>query len=538
MSLDKLAALAPRQPQSKRWGAFVPFVRDVLKVTLTPAQRVLALVAFDGHDPKDFTGSDRELARRLFGDVNEFPADSRHVLVAVCGARAGKSYVLGALRLLHLALTVSLATLAPGEMAAGLFIAPDIRLAKQALRYALGAAESSPAVAKLIQSKGTEGFVIKRDDGIVSIECLPATRGGGAVRGRSLVGAVLDECAFFRDDSAVVNDADVYKAVSPRVLRGGQVVVASTPWAEAGLLYDFHKRNHGHPTDAISAHAPTLLLRDDEHTRSYVAREEARDPTNARREFGAEFLAVTGTVAFDPRAIDAAIDRDMIIPEARIRGAVVAPAGDFAFRRNASALVIIQRTPQFYRTSLVSEQKPEGGPLKPSRVVADFARDMKPYGADTLTADGHYRESIAEHLEASELYLAPAPEGQTGVADMHQAARMELHEGRCKLPNHARLISQLKAIVAKPQPGGGMSYISPESKDGSHGDVARAWVTAMWRASKEEPANDAFEPARGTADWERAREERRFDKAIEDWNEQQNDGNDWNASNDWIRESY
>src|SRR5262245_49784831 len=96
---------------------FVAFVEQVLGVRLTPAQAVLSLVAFDGVEPGDLVGDERELALRLFGPVDSIPPEARAVLVAVCGARSGKSYLLGALYSLWRTLTADLSTLAPGEQA-------------------------------------------------------------------------------------------------------------------------------------------------------------------------------------------------------------------------------------------------------------------------------------------------------------------------------------------------------------------------------------------------------------------------------------
>lgn len=512
--------------------AFVPFVRDVLSVKLTPAQRVLAAVAFDGAEPRDLEGDDRDLARRLFGDVETIPAEARHVLVAVCGARAGKSYVLGALRLLHLALTVPLDTLAPGELAVALIVAPDLRLARQVLRYALGAAELAPSIRRCIGSRAADGFTLKRPDGgTVSLECLPATRGGSAVRGRSLVGAVLDECAFFRDESFQVNDAEVFRAVAPRVLRGGQVIVASTPWTEGGLLHDFHKRNHGHPLDAISAHAPTLLLRDDDHTRSYVARERARDQANASREFDAEFMAAGAEAFLDARAVDAAEDGGILLPTPRLAGAIITAGADFAFRSDSSALAIVQRA-DLYQLSQLVEVTPDGSPLKPSAVVKRFASELRPFEIDTLIADGHYRQSIEEHLETDGLYLQPAPEGASGKVDTYVAARSLLHEGLVKLPSHERLTRQLKAVVSRPLPGGGVSITSPRSRSGGHGDLVSALVLALWSASRQaapEAETQRAEP--GSHEWIRAREEERVQRFTDEFQAAQEDGSD---SNKWI----
>jgi hypothetical protein len=475
------AFVAPTAGVGRAFGTFSHFVETFARVALTIAQRVLCLVAYDGLEPRDLVGEERDVARMLFGDVDVIPASARHVLVVVAGARGGKSYVICALRLLYLALTVSLETLAPGERAAALIVAPDLRLARQTLRYAHGVVEQSPEVEAFVSQRTADGILLRRSEGrSVSIECLPATRGGSAVRGRSLVGAVLDECAFFRDESSVVNDAEVYKAVAPRIMGGGQLIVASTPWAEAGLLYELFRANHARPTTALAAHAPTTLLRGDERTLAMVARERERDPDNAAREFDAQFLPSGSGLFFDRGAIDRAIDYAMAWPCAPTKGAVVVAAADFGFRSDSCALVIVHRRAGQLLVAEIVELRPEPGkPLVPSVVVKTFAEVVRRHGAACVIADGHYREAIAEHLATHNLSFAIAPEGATGKLTTYTRTRALLHEGTVVLPNHARLLKQLREVVAVPTPGGGLSFSSPRWRQGGHGDIASAMIIAL-----------------------------------------------------------
>jgi len=239
--------------------SFIEFC-ELIGVELTTAQSVFARVAFDGAEPRDLKGQERELAVQIFGRVDTIPPIARLVVAVAAGARSGKSY-LGALRLLHLALVTPLTTLAPGEQAAAIIVAPDMRLARQALRFALGAVERTPDLRRLLRAQTADSFTIeRRDQHIVTVEALPATRGGAAVRGRSLVSALLDEFAFFRDESAVVNDAQTHDAISPRVVRGGQLLEVSTTWAEAGLLYKFWSEQFGKPS-TLTRNDPILLAR-------------------------------------------------------------------------------------------------------------------------------------------------------------------------------------------------------------------------------------------------------------------------------------
>lgn len=462
---------------------FTAFV-DWLGVELTPAQRVLCKVAFDGIDPIDLDAEDHALAVRLFGPVDRIPASARKVLVAVCGARGGKTYVLIALRLLHLALTVDLSHLAPGELAAAVVVAPDMKLARQAIRYVRGAVEAKAELRALVSpdADSADGFVIDRGNGRrVSIECLAAARGGSATRGRSLVGAALDECAFFRDSNAVINDIDVYRSVAARVMPGGQVVIASTPWAESGLLYDLYTDNHGKPSTALACHAPTSLLREGhQHILDEVERERSRDPESTAREFDAEFLPSGTGQFFDRASIEAAMALDLPDEPCNATGAGMDPG----FRSDSSALAIAKRYGDVIDVPTVDEMRPaKGSPLVPAEVCARFAGLMNTAEADSVASDGHYIESVREHMTEHQIGVIDAPPGQQGKAQVYLRFRELLRSGKVRLPQNKRLLDQLLSIVSKPLPGGGMSITAPRTRSG-HGDLVSALVLAVWRADQ------------------------------------------------------
>lgn len=456
-------------------------------VTPKPGQRVLVAVAYDGVQPKDLVGEEREIARRIFGDVEAVTPAQRAVIAAVCGARGGKSYLLIALRLLWGMLVRDLSSLAPGQRAVALLIAQNDKLRREVVRYALGAVQSKPELAALLVGEPTaDGFRLRRPDGqLVAFETGVATAGGYGARGRSLTDFAMDEAAFFRDASFAVNDEEIFRAGSARVLPGGQTIVASTPWAEAGLLYDLWKRNFGKPEDALVAHAPTLVVHDSEMTRAIVAREEARDPDNARREFGAEFMTGGTTVFFEGSTLDAAETHP---PEwfGLTPGDRVAAGADFGFRSDSSSLILAAHRDGLVHVYGGAEKKPEQGvPLKPSVTVRDFAR-LIDGECSWVMADGHYRESISEHLDEHGLSYLAAP---STPADTYVRARMLLREGRIRIHGvefRTRLLQQLREVQGRPIAGGGMSIIHPRWAKGGHGDLAAAFVLALWQLWGEE----------------------------------------------------
>lgn len=489
---------------------------DYLGIKLEPGQNELVRVAFDGEQP------DSLLGEFIFGSREPIPDRARAVLVAVCGARGGKSYVLGAIRLLQQALQTSLQTLAPGEQAMGLIVAPDMRLAKQALSYVKGALRMRDKLRALIVAETTDSVTLRRPEGgIVSIECLPATSGGSAVRGRSLVGALLDEAAFFRDDSYKVNDVEIFKAIAPRMLPGAQLVIASTPWSKTGLLYELFRANYGKHSTAIAAHAPTLLLQDVKWTREIVDRERERDPDNARREFDAEFMDLDAIAFFDARAIERSIDTSLALPLKYDPDACTACGADFAFRVDSAALVAVARDRALYRVANVLELRPTERELKPGPVVGVFAKIAQGYHVEGVVADSHYRESIAEHLETHNLLLFSAPEGVTGKNRTYQRFRTILHDGLLKLPEHTRLIRQLREVQSRPTAGGQISIQSPRWKTGGHGDLVSALVLAVDYCAKHvfDPIAKPY-PAEGSAEFYERQKEFRIESKIRKQREQ------------------
>lgn len=474
---------------------FTDFLRDTLRISLTPGQSALAKVAFDGAEPSDLTGEEREAARTLFGAIDHIPPGCRQTCVVICGRASGKTY-LSSLRLLHLSLFGDLSRLAPGELAFGVLCAPDLKLARQALRFVAGAVREASELAGLVVSDSADALMLQRPDGrTVSIECLAASARGSSVRGRSLIGAVLDESCFFRDADYAVNDADIYTALVPRILTGGQVILASSPWAEGvGITAQLYAANYGSPATALAIHAPTATLRDDDRTREQIARERLRDPENARREFDAEFLPAGTDCWFDPRGIDQCVMPDMPLVLPPLRGGLCAAGADFAFRSDSSAIAVVRQMGRGVELAETLELRPsKSAPLVPSAVADQFVALARKHGARAIVADGWSHDAMAEHVRNRGMRLVEAPAGATGKIESYTIARTYLHERRIRMPKNERLIQQLRAVTFKPLAGGGVQISSPRTGSG-HGDLASAFVLAVHQLAHGQRRSRAQQP--------------------------------------------
>ncbi len=497
--------LARTRDRSDVPRTFIGFC-EWLGVRLTPGQAEFSRVAFDGVEPLD-----RPLAERLFGP--HVPLGKRRNVVAVCGRRAGKSYVLVALRLVWGMLVRDVPRLPPGTRAVALIIAPRDSLRMEVFRYAVGAVRSKPELeAMLFGEPKIDSFILRRPDGqTVTFETGVATAGGTAARGRWFTDFALDESAFFRDDSFKVNDEELFRAGSATLLTGGQVLVTSTPWAEAGLLYRLWKER---PENTVVAHAPTLVLNDSEVTREAVAQAEIQDPDNARREFGAEFMTGGTTVFFESVTLDVMLTDE---PFTLQPNDVVGAGGDFAFRSDSSALLLVAKRGEELHIFDGTEERPEpGAPLKPSRTVTRFVQVINGR-CKYVTADQHHRSSIEEHLQEHGLVFCPAP---ATPADNYVRTRQLLREGRVRvhsadLPKElvSRLLQQLRETQGRPTPGGGMSIKHPHWVKGGHGDLADAFTLALWWVCGD--AIRAPKPEMGTHEWEAWRREKRQERMVE-----------------------
>ncbi len=471
----------------KARGTFEHFLRRVLGLGhLSRAQWVYVRVVFDRVEPGELEGDERELARELFGDVDTIPDAARHVVCTLKGARVGGTW-LHSLYLLFAALTADLSGLAQGEVAFGIIVAPDLRLARQALRYCAGAAKEARQIAQLIVSDGTDSLQLRRpqDGRTVEIACLPASRGGASVRGRTLFAALLDEASFFRDESSVVNASEVYRAVVMRILPGGLLSMVSTVWSETDLLFEKVEQNFGRPQSCLACRAPTLLMRNDERIKQIVAEERERDPQNAAREFDLQPFAAGAGLFFAASTIADARDDGLPLVVSRGNAYVTVGVGcDTGLVNDSSACVSVHLDDKIVTVAEVAELRPTpGAPLRLSEVCTTYAELMQRHGAWSAYADHHELEPSREHLLPHGAHLEAMPGGNAGKFDAYTKVRNLLNEGRLRIPaGQKRLLRQLREVCSRPMPGGSLKIWSP--RRGGHGDLVSALVNAVWAATE------------------------------------------------------
>lgn len=470
---------------------FTEFARGELGLSLTTGQRVLALVVFDGLEPRDLDGEDREIARRIFGEVEDVPPMARRILLLLLGRISGKT-LLSAAYALFVLCSADVSDCGPGDIPTALTVAPAKKLAGLAVRAGLELARRSRRLRGRIVKETSDGFQLRRpgDNRLVAFEAVAASRGGAAGRGVTILVAIFDEAQFFLSDDSgryAVNDRDVYGGIAPRARLA---IFISTPWPVPTLMGELIAKNWQAPTTGLAAKAPTLLMRDDdEDIAATIEAERARDAVEAAREFDVDDTVMDGAgIFFDPHGIAEAIveGRPTAIPAPQ--GAILGAGVDLSATRDPSTLVVAGATGHGDRAiwavlDLLELRPQRGEVLRMSETIATFAGVLARYGCSSFMADGWSREAAREFAEEYRIKIVNAPEGREGKVASYTTLQKLLAEGRIKIPPHQRLITQLRSVTSRPAPGGSLHISSPR-RAGSHGDLVSALVLAVAAKSK------------------------------------------------------
>lgn len=457
--------------------------RDVL----TPA--VWAIVdAVDGNGgsiPSD-------ICRKIFRCEPEgLPKGRRRTVVVGAGGRGGKTSTLLAPACVHAAWTTPLDTLAPGEQAAALIIAPRRRNARQCFLMIKGLIESSPILRAAVISKKAQSLVLRRPDGReVVIEIVAPDRGGNNQRSYALVFAAIDEAAFFAAGDAVVNDRDVCAAILQRLVPDGQMWLVSTPWVEGlGEMESIIEADWGkHENAIVAARVGTRMLNPTWDPTGEIERDY-------RRRYGddaadREILAIPyprgQQSLFDHKAIKDCLDiraPDVGFPLATGAGA------DLGFTGDPSALVIVRAWPKYLfgipRGGVLQRYPEPGKPLAPSVVCTEFAHTALQMGATLLGADNVYKEALREMANIAGIAVEFVS-GDRIKEQMYLAAAEVILQRRFALgdldpDDRADLAEQLFTVRKKADAGGRLIISAPRIKltDAATGIVRQSHADAV-----------------------------------------------------------
>jgi hypothetical protein len=388
----------------------------------------------------------------------------------VIGRRGGKSQIAALVAVYLAAFRDYSEVLAAGETGTLMVIAANRRQARTVLRYINGLLDSVPMLAKMVVHRTAERIDLRNR---VSIEV--HTANFRAVRGYTLIGAILDEVAFWHDDSSANPDVEIVSAVRPGMatVPGALLLGISSPYARRGVLWDQYKAHFGRDESRVLVWQAPTRAQNPTVPQHVIDQALAEDEPRARAEYMAEFR----------RDVEAFLTRETIegvtIPgrqelppvESLRYSAFVDPSGGSI---DSMTLAIAHEEKRegarWAVLDLVREVRP---PFAPSQVVADFTEELRRYRVSQVTGDRYGAEWTAEAFRKAGITYKPAEKPKS---DLYRELLGPLNSGTVELLDLPKLGAQLVGLERRVARGGRESIDHAPS---AHDDVANAVAGAV-----------------------------------------------------------
>ena len=411
-----------------------------------------------------------ELYRKHTGR-DDVPHEQANETWLICGRRSGKSLI-AALIAVYLACFRDYSDiLAPGEVGTVMVIASDKRQARVILGYVKGFFDSIKMLTAMVDSQTADAVTLTNR---VRIEVQTASF--RAVRGYTVIAAILDEIAFFPCGDAADPDEAIVNALRPAMatVPGALLLGISSPYSKRGVLWEVFRKHFG------KADAPALVwkaaTREMNPTVSKVtiAMAYARDAAAAAAEYGAEFRNdVSGFLALE--VVEACVRtgrRELPPLSGTSYFAFCDPSGG---QSDSFTLGIAHAENERAILDVLREAQP---PFSPENVTAEFCELLKRYKVYQIEGDRYAGEWPREQFAKRGVSYEPAEQNKSEifleVLPLFMASQIELLD-------NARLVAQFVGLERRTARGG---HDSIDHSPGSHDDLANAAAGALLRASR------------------------------------------------------
>ncbi|MHC2281045.1 hypothetical protein ACVME8_007688 [Bradyrhizobium diazoefficiens] len=366
------------------------------------------------------------------------PPEKRPREVWICaGRRAGKDSVASLIAAHSAALFREHGSLRRGERASVICIAVDREQAKVALAYTKSFFDDVPMLRAMVQRETASGFELAN---FVDIQI--GTNNFRSVRGRPILCAIFDECAFWRDDTSATPDEATYRAIMPALatIPGSMLIGISSPYKRSGLLWRKYRDYFGkNDQEILVIQAPTSFLNPTIPT-SIIDAAVAEDPASAASEWLAQFRDdVAGFL--DEASLEAAIERSRPLelpPRADLsyRCFVDASAG----RHDAFCACVGHREGERIIIDVARGVRP---PFDPTEVVLQFAKLAREYRCSQVVGDNFSGEWVAQAFKKSGIDYARSELPKSGL---YLEGLPMFTRGMISIPDHAPLIRELRLL--------------------------------------------------------------------------------------------
>jgi hypothetical protein len=408
---------------------------------------------------------------KIFQDCTGRTAPSSEPLSAatlVCGRRSGKSFILALISVFLACFRDYRQYLQPGERCTVMIISVDRRQSRVIFRYIKGLLHGVPALAQMITRETSESFDL--DNG-VTIEV--ATMSHRSTRGYATCAILADEMAFWRSDESASPDFEIVAALRPSMatIPGAMLLVASSPYAQRGYLWEDYRRYYGHDEAPVLVWKAATQVMNSTVPQSVIDAEYERDPAYAEAEYGGNFRSDV-TLFLERAAVQACIQSGTRerLPERAVRNYVMAidPAGGSG--QDSMTCAVAHMAGSTVVLDAVREVKPK---FSPEAVVDEFSALAKRYRVVRIYGDRWGGEFCREPFRRAGLNFECVTKPKS---DFYLDFAPLINSGAVDLLDNDRLVQQLCGLERKTARSGRDSI--DHGPGAQHDDVANSAAIA------------------------------------------------------------
>jgi hypothetical protein len=389
------------------------------------------------------------------------------------GRRAGKDSVASAIACYMAAVTDFRPCLRVGETPTIVCLAVDRVQSQLCFRYIKGYFENVPLLRPLLKRVAPSGGVIELHNGV---EIVVATNSFRAIRGRTILLAILDECAYWLNDSdgTTNTDYETYSALRPGLITlrpcGALILGISTCYRRTGLLYEKYRTHYAQDDDEVLViKQPSMVYHNSVEVEKEYQSLNEYDPERAAAEFMSEWRSDLSD--FVPREVV-----ESLIPYGCYELPCVPKYSYTAFcdPSGGSSDAMTLAVAHYENGKAVLDCLREiRSPFNPSDACAEFAQVLKSYRVTRVTADRYGGQWPVERFAEVGINLEHS---ERVKKDIYKECLPLLMRAGCTLLDSPRLVAQLCGLERRTARGGQDSI---DHKPGAHDDLANAAAGAL-----------------------------------------------------------
>jgi hypothetical protein len=427
--------------------------------------------------------------RRIFSNISggRPPPEQRvRELWCVAGRKSGKSRI-AALVSIYLALFVK-HKISPGERPMVLCIAGSVDQARTVFHFVRGFLEASPTLRREVTDIGRQEIRL-RNGVIIAVH----SNSFRTVRGRTLIAAIFDETAFWRDETSAVPDLEMYRATMPSLATTkGMLIGISSPYRKLGLLWTKFR-------DHFAQNSPTTLVVQGATTQfnpsidaAEIIAQRQTDPAAAVSEWDAEFRADLASF-LDDEMIDAAVEHGRPLelppqPDVIYRAFTDASGG---VGRDSYTLSIAHQSGETFVTDLV---RGTAGKADPHEVTKQYAALCREYHVREVVGDVYSAQWVASAWRECNIEYRESP---LAKSDIYLECVPLFTRGLARLPDHPKLLRELRLLERQTHRSGKDAVDHPRSERDDHANAAcgalQLCAKAAALAANEPPSTETGE---------------------------------------------